>query len=83
MLKILKTMFGVKIEDASANRRTAIKSQKDPNELELTPAEKTIADAYDKLPRACRREIERSKPEGWIDLKEQTDLHTPAGHGHG
>jgi hypothetical protein len=66
-------------DEQGGDTRTAIKSQGEP-ELEMTDAEMAIADAFESLPRQCRRAVERKNPKGWLELDSYTRSHTVAGH---
>lgn len=82
-MNIFKKIFGTKAEatviDDVGDTRTAIKSQGEPD-LELAPAEEKIADTYERLPRQCRRAVDRQWPKGWIELDTYMNIHTVKGH---
>lgn len=78
-------LFGKKKAPAPvAESRTAIRTQKDPDEIDLSSSEKMIVNRYDHLPRACKRVIDRVKPqpEGWMDLVRLMDEHPVGRHSH-
>ncbi|MDE1944814.1 MAG: hypothetical protein KGI03_00880 [Patescibacteria group bacterium] len=50
------------------NRRTAIKTQAEPELLKYTPTEQAIIDRFEALPRTAKRIIERKNPKSWSDL---------------
>lgn len=81
MIKLFKTLFGPKVED-QGEQRTAFKTQKAPDELQLNEYEEGIANAFDHLPRSCRRVIERRSPRSWADLESMMDEHPLRDHRH-
>lgn len=82
-MSFLSALFGKRPEMPKVDNRTAIKSQSFEEDLQLNALEQSIGDTFDKLPRSCRRIIERAQPKSWIALQHLVDEHPQDGkHGH-
>lgn len=62
-------------EVAVLEHRSAIKSQAEPIDLPYSDAERQIIDRFEKLPRSCRRLIERDGPKDWQSLHNAVSQH--------
>lgn len=70
------------IDAEDIGRRTAIKTQAEPELLPYSPEEQALIDRFEAMPRSCRRSIEHSRPKGWMALDTAMDRHPKQQHKH-
>lgn len=83
MINLLKTICNLfeKVspwwasEPIFPNRRTAIKTQVEPELLPYSPEEQALIDRFEALSRGCKRSIEKTNPHGWGMLESEMESH--------
>lgn len=75
-----RKFFSKKDPETDTRSSAVFKTQVDPETGPLSPYEQGLADAYDALPRQCRRAVDRQEPDSWGDLYLYMRKHRASGH---